>query len=97
MALADLSGVRSAYQPVITLTSQGPAPVKGPGLPNNTICRVLLWSNAPLDQNHPATVRRAARGRTSTAPRGYARAGLTAAISCVLSRMPANPGVLSAG
>jgi predicted enzyme related to lactoylglutathione lyase len=33
MALADLSGVRSAYQPVITLTSQGPEPVKGPDLP----------------------------------------------------------------
>src|SRR5207247_10863430 len=34
MALADLSGLRSAYQPVITLTSQGPEPVMGLGLPN---------------------------------------------------------------
>jgi hypothetical protein len=32
--LADLSGVRSAYQPVITLTSQGPEPVKAPGIPS---------------------------------------------------------------
>src|SRR5262249_61371784 len=28
----DLSGVRSTYQPVTTLTSQGPEPVKCPGL-----------------------------------------------------------------
>jgi hypothetical protein len=28
MARADLPGVRSAYQPVITFTSQGPEPVK---------------------------------------------------------------------
>ena len=32
-ALADVSGVRSAYQPVITLTSQRPALFTGPGLP----------------------------------------------------------------
>jgi hypothetical protein len=31
--LADLFGVCSTYQPVITLTSQGPEPVKGPDLP----------------------------------------------------------------
>src|SRR5262245_37759529 len=33
MALAGLPGVCCAYQPVITLTSQGPEPVTGPGLP----------------------------------------------------------------
>src|SRR5262249_51988730 len=33
MALAGLSGIRSTYQPVIMLTSHGPAPVTGPGLP----------------------------------------------------------------
>jgi len=31
MALADLSGVRSAYQLVITLTSQGPELFQGSG------------------------------------------------------------------
>src|SRR6516165_8010753 len=33
MALAGLSGARSAYQTVITFTSQGPEPVTGPGPP----------------------------------------------------------------
>src|SRR5713101_8633250 len=55
-ALADLSGVRSAYQPVITLTSQGPSSSRTQACINNTICRVLYVCNAPLDQNHPVTV-----------------------------------------
>src|ERR1035438_8266719 len=64
MALADLSGVRSAYQPVITLTSQGPEPVNGPRLPKQHDMSCPLWVNAPLDQNHPATVRRTDGERT---------------------------------
>ena len=64
MALADLSGVRSAYQPVIMLTSPGPELLKGPGLPNNTICRVPCV-NAPPGQDHPVTVRHADRGRAA--------------------------------
>src|SRR6185369_10072421 len=57
MALADRSGVRSAYQPVITLTSQGPEPVKRP-MPTQTTRHVVSPTvNAPLDQNHPAPVR----------------------------------------
>ncbi len=32
-ALADLSGIRSVCHLVITLTSQGPEPFNGPGLP----------------------------------------------------------------
>src|ERR1700691_2315131 len=55
MALADLPGIRSAYQPVITLTSQGPEPVSGPRLPKTTRYVVSSGVNAPLDQNHPAT------------------------------------------
>src|SRR5213076_2848863 len=54
MALAGLSGIRSAYQPVNTLTSQGPEPVKGPGLPQTTRYVVSSDVNAPLGQNHPA-------------------------------------------
>jgi len=46
MALADLSGVRSAYQTVITLTSQGPGPVKTQACPGNTTCRVLYCQRA---------------------------------------------------
>jgi hypothetical protein len=61
MALADLSGVRSAYQPVITLTSPGPEPAKARGLPTQHDMSCPLGVNAPLDQNHPATVRRADR------------------------------------
>src|SRR5580700_316891 len=56
MALADQPGIRSAYQPVITLTSQGPEPVNGPRLPKSTRYVVSTIVNASLDQNHPATV-----------------------------------------
>jgi hypothetical protein len=40
-ALADLSGTRSAYHLVITLTSQDPEPLKGQAHQNKTICRVV--------------------------------------------------------
>src|SRR6266567_9054845 len=54
MALAGLSGVRSAYQPVITLTPQGPELIKGPAYPSTRYV-VSFIVNAPLDQNHPVT------------------------------------------
>src|SRR5262249_9047795 len=44
VALADLPGVRSAYHPVHPLPSEAPAPAQDPGLPTNTICRVLPLS-----------------------------------------------------
>src|SRR5690348_4682965 len=57
MALADLSGVRSAYQPVITLTSQSPEPVKAQAYLTNTTCRVLYGQRGPRSEssrNRPA-------------------------------------------
>ena len=56
MALADLPVARSAYQPVIMLTSQGPAPVIGQACPH-TICRVLYRqraARAESSRNRPA-------------------------------------------
>jgi hypothetical protein len=55
--LADLSGVRSAYQPVITLTSQGPEPAQPQAYPST---RYVVSSivNTTLGQDHPLTVRR---------------------------------------
>ena len=47
MALADLSGVRPAYQPVITLTSQGPEPASGPRLPKQHDMSCPPVVNAP--------------------------------------------------
>src|SRR5215467_2152829 len=61
VALAGLSGVRSAYQTVITLTSQGPEPSRAQTHPATRYV-VLSIANAPLAQNHPAAVRRLTQG-----------------------------------
>jgi hypothetical protein len=45
------------------------SPSKARACLGNTICRVI-YRNAPPDQNHPATVRRAARHASGTVEAG---------------------------
>src|SRR5262249_43195183 len=67
-ALADLADVRSVCQPVITLTSLARSASRARATHQQHDMSCPRFVNAPVDQDLPATVRRADRRRSSTTP-----------------------------